>query len=68
MEKGRPIRLTYKEWKALREFFRYEESIIRTSFGEPGNLEGTFREHYKESEPDASALYERARAVFGGNT
>ena len=65
MKKTRTMRLTYGEWKALRNFFRHEESIIRTSFGEPGNLEGTFREHYKESEPHASALYERAREVFG---
>jgi hypothetical protein len=65
MKKTRTVRLTYKEWKTLREFFRYEETIIRNSFGEPGNLEGTFRKNYEESEPDAWALYERARKVFG---
>jgi hypothetical protein len=61
----RTIKLIYKDWRALRDFFRYEEQSLRRSYGESGNLEATFRKNYERVNPHGSAFYERAREVFG---
>ena len=65
METGKPVKLTYKEWRALREWFRAEEGTLRSSYGEPHDKEGTFRQHYAQAHPTGAALYEAARKVFG---
>lgn len=59
------VRLTAKEWRAVREWFRAEEAVLRGSYGEPHDKAGTYRKNYAEAEPTGSALYEAAREVFG---
>jgi len=60
-----PICLTKKEWRAIKAWFRAEEAVLRDSYGEPRNREGTYRKHYAKASPTGSALYEAAREVFG---
>lgn len=63
--KSGSVRLSAKEWRAIREWFRAEEACLRDSYGEPGNREGTYRKIYAKAHPTGSALYEAAREVFG---
>lgn len=59
------MKLTDKEWRALRDWFRAEEASLRYSYGEPGRKEDTFRTNYAAADPTGSALYEAARKVVG---
>lgn len=63
--KSGSIRLSAKEWRAIRAFFRYEEAILKDSYGTVGDKARTYREKYKEVNPMGSAFYEAAREVFG---
>jgi hypothetical protein len=61
------MKLTKKEWSALVGYFRAEEAVLRDSYGEPGDLEGTWKKNYRATaHPIEYALYEAARRVIDG--